>query len=139
MSPEATPLAVAQRAIGLWSEVGAAYDVIESRLASGVFEGFEEVATHLAALQQELQPLQAAIATMRAADAHPSAELAVSWRELDTMVEALTRRQPQLERAAVSARDTTAARLVRMRIARSRVTGYTPLNPLSPRITSRRV
>lgn len=75
---------------------------------------------------------------MRAADPAPDDDLAESWRELDTMVEALTRRQQQLQRAASAARDTTAARLVRTRIARSRAAGYTPQNPLSPRFTSTR-
>jgi len=35
--------------------------------------------------------------------------------------------------------DTTAARLIRTRIARSRAAGYTPLNPLTPRFASTRV
>jgi hypothetical protein len=145
MSPDVTPLGLTQQAIALWNEVAAAYDAIERRLGAGAWEGFDEVATHIAALERELQPLLVAIAAIRAdvatrADgAPPDPALVELWHELDVMVEALARRQKQLERAAVSARDTTAARLVRTRIARSRVAGYTPLNPLSPRITSRRV
>ncbi len=140
MSPEtASPLAVTQRAIGLWNEVAAAYDAIERRLGAGAWEGFDEVAAHIAALEGELRPLLATINAMRAEEGAADAEVVELWHELDLMVEALARRQKQLEIAAVSARDTTAARLVRTRIARSRVAGYTPLNPLSPLITSRRV
>jgi hypothetical protein len=139
MSPDATPLAITQHAIGLWNEVAAAYDAIERRLGSGAWDGFEEVATHIATLERELQPLLVTIAAMRADGTTPPADLAELWHELDNMVEALARRQEQLARAAVAARDTTAARLVRTRIARSRAAGYTPLNPLSPRFTSRRV
>jgi hypothetical protein len=139
MSPDATPLALTQHAIGLWNEVAAAYDAIERRLGSGAWEGFEEVATHIAALECELQPLLVTIAALRVDGTTPAAALAELWHELDIMVEALARRQKQLERAAAAARDTTAARLVRTRIARSRAAGYTPLNPLSPRFTSRRV
>ena len=139
MSPETNPLATTQHAIALWNEVAAAYDAIERRLGAGAWEGFDEVATHIATLERELQPLLVTIAAMRAETATPAAELAALWHELDNMVEALARRQKQLERAAVSARDTTAARLVRTRIARSRAAGYTPLNPLTPRFTSRRV
>jgi hypothetical protein len=79
------------------------------------------------------------IAAMRADGGTAAPELTALWHELDNMIEALARRQKQLERAAVAARNTTAARLARTRIARSRAAGYTPLNPLSPRITSRRV
>jgi hypothetical protein len=139
MSPDPTPLAVTQHAVGLWNELAAAYDAIERRLGSGAWEGFEELASHMTMLQRELQPLLVTIAAMRADGTTPAPDLAALWHELDNMVEALTRRQQQLERAAVSARDTTAARLVRTRIARSRAAGYTPLNPLSPRFTSRRV
>jgi hypothetical protein len=139
MSPDVTPLAITQHAMGLWNEVAAAYDAIERRLGAGAWDGFAEVAEHVASLETELQPLLAAIAEMRTAEQPPAAELAELWHELDIMVEALARRQKQLERAAVSARDTTAARLVRTRIARSRAAGYTPLNPLSPRFMSRRV
>jgi hypothetical protein len=139
MSPDATPLAITQHAIGLWNEVAAAYDVIERRLGSGAWVGFEEVATHIATLERELQPLLVTIAAMRSDGTTPPPDLAGLWHELDNMVEALARRQKQLERAATAARDTTAARLVRTRIARSRAAGYTPLNPLSPRFTSRRV
>ena len=139
MSPEPTPLAITQRAIALWNEIAAAYDVIEHRLGSGAWQGFDEVATHIAALERELGPLLVTIAAMRADGTTHDADVVVLWHELDVMVEALARRQKQLERAAVSARDTTAARLVRTRIARSRAAGYTPLNPLSPRFTSRRV
>jgi hypothetical protein len=139
MSPEPAPLAITQQAIALWNELAAAYDAIERRLGGGAWDGFEETAAHVADLQRELQPLLVTIAAMRADDAAPPPDLAGLWHELDVMVEALARRQKQLERAAVAARDTTAARLVRTRIARSRAAGYTPLNPLSPRITSRRV
>jgi hypothetical protein len=139
MASEQDPRAVTQHAIALWSEVAAAYDAIERKLGAGAWEGFADVAEHIATLERELQPLLVTIAAMRAEDAKPASDLATLWRELDTMVEALARRQKQLERAAVSARDTTAARLVRTRIARSRAAGYTPLNPLSPRFTSRRV
>ncbi len=139
MSPDATPLALTERALGLWSEVAAAYEAIERRLASAAYADFDEVTAHLGALQGELQPLHAAIAAMRGDDASATPELAARWHELDVVVDALTGRQQRLERAAVGARDTTVARLVRLRIARSRVAGYTPLNPLSPRITSRRV
>ncbi len=139
MATDRTALAVTQQAIALWNELAAAYDAIERRLGAGQWEGFDEIATHVAELERELQPLLGRIAEIRGATADPDAELAAVWHELDTMVEALARRQKQLERAAVSARDTTAARLVRTRIARSRAAGYTPLNPLTPRITSRRV
>jgi len=139
MSPDVTPLAITQHAIGLWNEVAAAYDAIERRLGSAAWEGFEEVATHIAALECELQPLLVTITAMRADGTTPAPALAELWHELDLMVEALARRQKQLQRAATAARDTTAARLVRTRIARSRSAGYTPLNPLSPRFTSRRV
>ncbi len=139
MSPDPTPLALTQHAVALWNEVAAAYDAIERRLAAGAWDGFAEVATHIATVQVELEPLLAAIATMRANGRTPSPELAASWHELDNMMEALARRQRQLAIAATSARDTTAARLVRARIARSRAAGYTPLNPLTPRITSKRV
>ena len=139
MSPDATPLAITQHAIGLWNEVAAAYDVIERRLGSGAWVGFEEVATHIATLERELQPLLVTIAAMRSDGTTAPPDLVGLWHELDNMVEALARRQKQLERAATAARDTTAARLVRTRIARSRAAGYTPLNPLSPRFTSRRV
>jgi hypothetical protein len=139
MSVDATPLAITQHAIGLWNEVAAAYDAVERRLGLGAWEGFEEVAEHIAALERELQPLLVTIAAMRVDGTTPARALAELWHELDIMVEALARRQKQLERAATAARDTTAARLVRTRIARSRAAGYTPLNPLSPRFTSRRV
>ena len=139
MSPDATPLAITQHAIGVWNEVAAAYDAIERRLGAGAWEGFDEVATHIATRERELQPLLMTIAALRADGTTPAPKLAALWHELDLMVEALARRQKQLERAAISARDTTAARLVRTRIARSRAAGYTPLNPLSPRFTSRRV
>jgi hypothetical protein len=118
MSPDATdPLAATQRAIALWNEV----------------------ASHVAGIERELQPLLVTIAAMRADTPMPPSQLAELWQELDRMVEALARRQKQLERAAIGARDTTAARLVRTRIARSRAAGYTPLNPLSPQLTSKRV
>jgi hypothetical protein len=139
MSPEPTPLAITQQAIGLWNELAAAYDAIERRLGSGAWDGFEETATHVAALQRELEPLLVSIAAMRGDGTTPPPDLAALWHDLDIMMEALARRQKLLERAAVAARDTTAARLVRTRIARSRAAGYTPLNPLSPRFTSRRV
>jgi ABC-type transporter Mla subunit MlaD len=139
MSPDATPLAITQHAIALWNEVAAAYDAIERRLGAGAWEGFDEVATHIAKVERELQPMLVTIAAIRADGTTHAEELQDLWRQLDDMVEALARRQKQLERAAVSARDTTAARLVRTRIARSRAAGYTPLNPLSPRFTSRRV
>jgi hypothetical protein len=139
MSPELTPIAITQRAMALWNEVAAAYDAVERRLGSGAWEGFDEVATHIASLERELQPLLVQIAAMRADGTTHAPEVLELWHELDTMVEALARRQKQLERAAVGARDTTAARLVRTRIARSRASGYAPLNPLSPRITSNRV
>ena len=140
MSPDPTsPLATTQRAVALWNEVAAAYDAIERKLGSGQWEGFDEVAQHIASLERELQPLLVTIAAMRADVAAPAAALADLWHELDLMVEALARRQKQLERAAIGARDTTAARLVRTRIARSRASGYTPLNPLSPQLTSKRV
>jgi hypothetical protein len=139
MSPDAMPLATAERALALWTEVAVAYDGIERRLAAGQWEGFDEVAAQIADLERELLPLLVVIAAGRAATPTPTPELASRWRELDQRIEALARRQKQLETAAVSARDTTAARLVRTRIARSRATGYTPLNPLSPRIASTRV
>lgn len=139
MSPEPNALATTQRAIALWNEVAAAYDAIERRLGTGKWDGFEEVATHIAELERELQPLLVTIAAMRADGTTPAPELADLWHELDLMVEALARRQMLLERAAIGARDTTAARLVRTRIARSRAAGYTPLNPLTPQFTSRRV
>lgn len=139
MSPDPAPIATTQRAMALWNEVAAAYDAVERRLGSGAWEGFDEVATHLASLERELQPLLVTIAAMRADGTTHAPAVLELWHELDTMVEALARRQKQLERAAVGARDTTAARLVRTRIARSRASGYTPLNPLSPRITSNRV
>jgi hypothetical protein len=139
MPSELSPHAVTEQAIALWNEIAAAYDVIERQLGAGAWDGFADVAAHIATLERELQPLLVTIAAMRAADAAPSTELAERWHALDNMVEALARRQKQLERAAVSARDTTAARLVRTRIARSRAAGYAPLNPLSPRFTSRRV
>jgi hypothetical protein len=139
MSPDPTPIAITQQAIGLWNELAAAYDAIERRLGSGAWEGFEETALHIAALERELQPLLVTIAAMRGDGTTPAPAVATLWHELDIMVEAMARRQKQLERAAVAARDTTAARLVRTRIARSRAAGYTPLNPLSPRFTSRRV
>ncbi|MEO6029639.1 MAG: hypothetical protein ABIR79_22460, partial [Candidatus Binatia bacterium] len=134
-----TPLALTQHAIALWNELAATYDAIERRLAAGAWDGFAEIATHIATLEGELQPLLASIATMRADGRTPASELATSWHDLDNMMEALARRQKQLAIAAASARDTTAARLIRARIARSRAAGYTPLNPLTPRITSRRV
>lgn len=139
MSPESTPLELTQHAIGLWNELAATYDAIERRLGSGAWTDFQETATHIADLQHELQPVLVTIAAMRAADTAPDPELAELWHELDNLVEALARRQKQLQIAATSARDTTAARLVRNRIARSRASGYTPLNPLTPRFTSRRV
>jgi hypothetical protein len=139
MPPDDTPLAITQHAVGLWNELAAAYDAIERRLGAGAWEGFDEVARHIAELERELEPLLRQIAGVRAATASPDPALAALWRELDTMIEALQRRQRQLEIAAVAARDTTAARLVRARIARARAAGYTPLNPLTPRITSRRV
>ena len=91
------------------------------------------------AITQRAMALWNEVAAMRADGTTHAPEVLELWHELDTMVEALARRQKQLERAAVGARDTTAARLVRTRIARSRASGYTPLNPLSPRITSNRV
>lgn len=139
MSPDPTPLALTQHAVALWNEVAAAYDAIERRLSAGAWDGFAEVATHIATVQSELQPLLVTIAAMRADGTPPTPALAASWHDLDNMMEALARRQKQLAIAAASARDTTAARLVRTRIARSRAAGYTPLNPLTPRITSRRV
>ena len=139
MSPEPTPLELTQRAIGLWNELAATYDAIERRLGSGAWTDFHETAEHIASLQHELQPVLVTIAAMRADETTPAPELAELWHELDNLVEALARRQKQLEIAATSARDTTAARLVRSRIARSRASGYTPLNPLTPRFTSRRV
>jgi len=139
MALDPTPLALTQHAIALWNEVAAAYDAIERKLAAGAWDGFAEVATHIATLEAELQPLLTSIATMRADGGRTAPELAASWHDLDNMMEALARRQKQLAIAAASARDTTAARLVRARIARSRAAGYTPLNPLKPRITSRRV
>jgi hypothetical protein len=139
MSPEPTPLAITQHAIGLWNELAAAYDMIERRLGSGAWEGFDVVAEHVAGIERELQPHLVTIAAMRADGTTPAPALQALWHQLDNLVEALARRQKQLERAATAARDTTAARLVRTRIARSRAAGYTPLNPLSPRITSRRV
>ena len=139
MSPDPHALATTQRAIALWNEVAAAYDAIERRLGTGKWEGFEEIAAHIAELQRELQPLLVTIAAMRADGTTPASELAELWHELDLMVEALARRQKQLERAAIGARDTTAARLVRTRIARSRASGYAPLNPLTPQFTSKRV
>lgn len=139
MWPDRNAIATTQRAMALWNEVAAAYDAIERRLGSTAWEGFDEVATHIASLERELQPLLVQIAAMRADGTTHAPEVLALWHELDTMVEALARRQKQIERAAVGARDTTAARLVRTRIARSRASGYTPLNPLSPRITSNRV
>ncbi|MCC6850406.1 MAG: hypothetical protein IT294_18095 [Deltaproteobacteria bacterium] len=140
MSPDpADALAAAERAIALWNEVAAAYDAIERKLGSGRWDGFDEVASHVADLERELQPLLGAMAAVRAAMPAPPADLGALWQELDRLVEALARRQKQLERAAVGARDTTAARLVRARIARARAAGYTPLNPLSPQLTSKRV
>ncbi|MCC6764890.1 MAG: hypothetical protein IT293_09525 [Deltaproteobacteria bacterium] len=140
MSPDPIDaLAATERAVALWNEVAAAYDAIERKLGSGKWEGFDEVASHVAALERELQPLLVTIAAMRAETPMPPADLAELWQELDRMIEALARRQKQLERAAVGARDTTAARLVRTRIARSRASGYTPLNPLAPQLTSKRV
>lgn len=139
MSPDAAPLAVAHQALGLWTDVATAYDGIERRLAAGTWEDFDEVATVIAALERELQPLLVAITTTRAAGTTPSPALADAWQQLDERVAALTRRQQQLQIAALSARDTTAARLVRTRIARSRAAGYTPLNPLTPRFASARV
>ena len=139
MWPDAGPLAVTARALGLWKEVAAAYDLIERRLSAAAWDGFAEVASHIATLQRELQPLAVEIAALRAGVTTPASEVAELWQELDRVVEALARRQKVLERAAIGARDTTAARLVRTRIARSRAAGYTPLNPLTPRFTSRRV
>ena len=139
MSPDPNVLATTQRAIALWNEGSAAYDAIERRLGAGKWEGFDEVATHIAEIERELQPLLVTIAAMRADGTTPAPEIAALWHELDLMVEALARRQKQLERAAIGARDTTAARLVRTRIARSRASGYTPLNPLLPQFTSKRV
>ncbi len=139
MWPEPTPLGLTQRALDLWKEVASAYDVIERQLAAGAWDGFTEVATLITALQHELQPLLVEIDAVRASGTPHTAEVTELWHELDVTVEALARRQKLLERAAVGARDTTAARLVRTRIARSRAAGYTPLNPLSPRFTSRRV
>lgn len=139
MSLEQDPRAITEQAIALWNEIAAAYDVIERQLGAGAWDGFADVATHIATLERELGPLLVTIAAIRADGTPHAAELAERWHDLDNMVEALARRQKQLERAAMSARDTTAARLVRTRIARSRAAGYTPLNPLSPRFTSRRV
>jgi acyl-CoA synthetase (NDP forming) len=139
MSPDVTPLALTQHAISLWNEVAVAYDAIERRLGLGAWESFEEVASHIEALECELRPLLVTIAAVRADGTTPAPALTELWHELDLMVEALARRQKQLQRAATAARDTTAARLVRTRIARSRAAGYTPLNLLSPRFTSRRV
>jgi hypothetical protein len=139
MSPDPTPLATTQRAIALWNEVAAAYDAIERRLGAGKWDGFDAVAAHIAELERELQPLLVMIAAMRADGTTPAPEIATLWHELDLMVEALARRQKQLERAAIGARDMTVARLVRTRIARSRASGYAPLNPLTPQLTSKRV
>jgi len=139
MPPEAEPLELAQRAIGLWNELAAAYDAIEARLGAGAWTGFEEIATHIADLERELQPMVTMIAAMRAATPAPATQLATLWHQLDVLVEALVRRQRQLERAATAARDMVAARLVRTRIARSRAGDYAPTGLPSPRFTSRRV
>jgi hypothetical protein len=135
----AGPLTVVRHVLGLWADVATGYDGIERRLAAGAWDGFEEIAKVIAALEQELKPLLFSIAETRASGYVPTDELAAAWYELDARVAALTRRQQQLAVAAMSARDTTAARLVRTRIARSRAAGYTPLNPLTPRFASTRV
>ncbi len=140
MSPEhASPLPLVRHVLGLWADVATAYDGIERRLAAGAWEGIDEVAKVITALEQELKPLLFTIAETRNSGYVPTDELAAAWYELDAKVAELTRRQQQLVVAAMSARDTTAARLVRTRIARSRAAGYTPLNPLSPRFASTRV
>jgi hypothetical protein len=139
MSPDAGAVETTRQAIGLWTELGAAYDAIERRLGSGAWDGFDALAQQVAELAGRLQPLVTAIAARRAEHPTPAAELAALWHRLDETVKALARRQQQLQRAAIAARDTTAARLARARTARARAAGYTPLNPLSPRITSRRV
>jgi hypothetical protein len=140
MSPEhASPFQLVRHVLGLFADMSTAYDGIERRLAAGAWDGFEEVAQVIAALEQEMKPLLFAIAETRVAGYVPTDELAAAWYELDAKVAELTRRQQRLVVAAISARDTTAARLVRTRIARSRAAGYTPLNPLSPRFASTRV
>jgi len=139
MSPDVDARSVTQQAIGLWTDLAAAYDAIEHRLGAGTWDGFEELAERVADLERRLQPLLTTIAALRAEGGPQNPALATQWRELDATIAILARRQQQLQHAAVAARDTTAARLARTRIARSRAAGYTPLNPLSPRITSRRV
>ena len=139
MSPDGSTVYAAQQAIGLWTELGTAYDAIERRLGAGAWDGFVEFAERLGDVERRLRPLLMVITAARADGRTPPPELAALWDAIDVMIEALARRRQQLERAAVAARNTTAARLARARIARSRAAGYTPLNPLTPRITSRRV
>ena len=139
MSPDGSTVYAAQQAIGLWTELGAAYDAIERRLGAGAWDGFAELTEHVGDVERRLQPLLATIIAARAERWTPAPEIAGLFAEIDATIEALARRRQQLERAAVAARNTTAARLARARIARSRAAGYTPLNPLTPRITSRRV
>jgi hypothetical protein len=123
----------ALRAVGLWRELGRAYDEIETCLAAQAWNDLAEIAARIAVIEHALEDLGEM--GVRAHDG--AACTAAAWREADELAQALAARLPAIERAARTARDAAAAHLARVRVARDRTSTYRPAAKVAPRFTSR--
>ena len=124
------------RAIGLWRELGRAYDDIEACLAAQAWDELTEIAARIAVVEHALEGLGGM--GVRAADgAACTPAAAAAWREADQLAQALAARLPAIERAARTARDAAAAHLARVRVTRERTSTYRPATKVAPRFTSR--
>ena len=124
------------RAVGLWRELGRAYDEIEACLAAQAWEELAEIAARIAVIEHALEGLGSM--GVRAADGAASSHAATAaWREADELAQALAARLPAIEHAARTARDAAGAHLARVRVTRHRTSTYRPTTKIAPRFTSR--
>jgi hypothetical protein len=138
MRPDPLALETSLRALLLWQEMAAAYDEVDRCLESGEWNDSGSLASRLSGLEERLRPLTSEVTALRGGKLSDPA-LDQVWRDIDRVVEKLAERQPVLAAAARSARDATAALLVKNQGGRSKAARYRRSAPQSPRFASRRV
>jgi hypothetical protein len=127
-----------ERAHALWQSLAVAYDEIEQALIAPEAVPLAALAERIVSIENELRPLVAQMGAVRSTHSLADARLQKLWSETDRVVETLSRRQPTLVRAALSARDDTASRISRVRIDRRQRAHYGAESDATPRFTSQR-
>ena len=137
MPPDPAALALSLRVHALWLELADVYDVIAGRLTAAAWDDGGALAGRLDELEVSLRPLMAALAALRSRGPSDPA-LSRVWNEIDAAAARLAARLPSLIRTATAARDTAAARLVRLHAERAGAGTYRSA-PVAPRFASQRV